>query len=70
MNNPVFNALGGAPIANPVDQVMQQINALKQQYSNPQAAIMQLMNSGQYSQRDLDAAQAAAQQFMKQYLNK
>lgn len=69
MNNPVFNALGGSNV-DPVAQMMQQINVLKQQYSDPQVAIMQLMKSGQYSQKDLDAAQAAAQQFMKQYLNK
>ena len=66
MNNPIFNALGGAPIANPVDQVMQQINALKQQYSDPQTAI----RMGNFTQQELNAAQAAAQQFMKQYLNK
>ena len=70
MNNPVFNALGGAPVANPVAQIVQQINMLKQQYSDPQTAIAQLMSSGRYTQRDLDAAQAAARQFTAQYLNK
>ena len=65
MNNPVFNALGGSNV-DPVAQVMQQINVLKQQYSDPQTAI----RMGNFTQQELNAAQAAAQQFMKQYLNK
>ena len=65
MNNPVFNTLGGSNV-DPVAQVMQQINVLKQQYSDPQTAI----RMGNFTQQELNAAQAAVQQFMKQYLNK
>lgn len=65
MNNPVFNALGGSNV-DPVAQVMQQINVLKQQYSDPQTAI----RMGNFTQQELNAAQAAAQQFARQYLNK
>ena len=65
MNNPVFNALGGSNV-DLVAQVMRQINVLKQQYSDPQTAI----RMGNFTQQELNAAQAAAQQFTRQYLNK
>ena len=66
MNNPVFSALGGGNAHNPISWMNDQIARLKQQYSDPQTAI----RMGNFTQQELDAAQAAAQRFMKQYLNK
>lgn len=66
MNNPVFNALGGGSANNPISWMNDQIAQLKRQYSDPQTAI----RMGNFTQQELNAAQAAAQQFTRQYLNK
>ena len=47
-------------------QIMQQINMLKQQYSNPNEAIQQLLNSGKVSQEQYNRAVQQAQNLMKQ----
>ena len=46
-------------------QIMQQINMLKQQYSNPNDAIQQLLNSGKVSQEQYNNAVRQAQEIQK-----
>lgn len=55
--NPFFNAMQGGDIR-------QQIDRLKQQYSDPQAAIQQLLNSGRVTQAQYNAAAQRARQIM------
>lgn len=45
--------------------LMQQINQLKQQYSNPNDAIQQLLNSGKVSQEQYNRAVQQAQELQK-----
>ena len=46
-------------------QIIQQINMLKQQYSNPNDAIQQLLNSGKVSQEQYNNAVRQAQEIQK-----
>lgn len=48
-----------------VINLMQQINMLKQQYSNPNDAIQQLLNSGKVSQQQYNNAVRQAQEIQK-----
>lgn len=50
--------------------LMQQINQLKQQYSNPQDAIQQLMNSGRVTQEQYNKAVQQAQEIQKMFSQK
>lgn len=71
MANPLFNALGKgsmpAPMAN-MQQLVQQFNQFRNSFKgNPQEIVMNMVNSGQISQEQLNTAQQMAQQF-KQFL--
>lgn len=64
MSNSVFNQLGGNVQNNQLMQIIQQFNQFKQTLNgNPKDMVMQMLNSGKVSQRDIDKAQAFAQQF-------
>ncbi len=69
MGNPFFNALGGGRRPMPGGPNMQNLQAqiakLKQQYSNPQDAIQQLMNSGRVTQDQYNAAVQRARQIQQ-----
>ena len=73
MANPLFNALGGGNMPNPLNNMknmVQQFNQFRQSFKgNPREVVMNMVNSGQISQEQLNTAQQAAQQF-KQFLNK
>lgn len=53
------------PMAN-MQQMIQQFNKFKNSFKgNPKDAVMQMVNSGQISQSQLNQAQQAAKQFMQ-----
>ena len=60
MANPLFNALGGVPNNN----IIQQFHAFKQQMQgiNPHEEINKLLQSGAISQQELNQAQQMAKQ--------
>lgn len=64
MANPFFSALGNQPNMGGINPQMlrSQIENLKKQYSNPQEAIQNLMNSGKVTQAQYNAAVQRAQQ--------
>lgn len=65
MPNPIFNALGGGPVSG----IMQQINQFRARFAsgfNPQQYVMNMVNSGQLTQQQLDYAQQMAQQVQRQ----
>ena len=65
MANPLFNALGGVPNNN----IIQQFHAFRQQLQgkNPQEEINKLLQSGAISQGQLNEAQQMAQQFQAMF---
>lgn len=65
MSNPLFNALGGGnlPMNNPfqiINQFMQFKNSFK---GNPQEEVQKLINSGKFTQKQIDQAQDMARTF-------
>lgn len=59
MSNPLFQAM------NPQGDIIQQFNQFRQSFrGNPKAEVMRMLQSGQISQQQLNAAQAQAQQLM------
>lgn len=64
MANPFFSALGNQQAMGGINpaQLRSQIESLKKQYSNPQEAIQNLMNSGKITQAQYNAAVQRAQQ--------
>lgn len=65
MANPLFNALGGVPNNN----IIQQFRAFRQQMQgkNPHEEINKLLQSGAISQGQLNEAQQMAQQFQSMF---
>jgi hypothetical protein len=59
MSNPLFQAM------NPQGDIIHQFNQFRQNFrGNPKAEVMRMLQSGQISQQQLNAAQAQAQQLM------
>lgn len=67
MANPLFQAMGGNKMAGPMgnmQQMIQQFNQFKNSFKgNPRDTVMQMVNSGQISQSQLNQAQQMAKQF-------
>lgn len=63
--NPLFNALGGnqAP-ANPVAQMMQEVQRIQQNISDPRAEVQRLLNSGAMSQAQFNQFAQIANQIV------
>lgn len=63
MNSTIFNAMSGnMPIGN-VQNIMRQVNQLKQTFSgDPQQAVNQMLQSGRINQMQLNQAKQLAKQ--------
>lgn len=68
MANPIFNALGGSmqgPIGN-MQQMIQSFTQFKNTFKgDPKQTVMNMINSGQISQEQLNKAQQMARQFQQ-----
>lgn len=68
MANPLYNAIGKAPMPGPMgnfQQMVQQFNQFKNTFKgDPKQKVQELVSSGQISQTQLDQLQNAARQFM------
>lgn len=68
MSNPFFNALGGNRQVGGFGTLMQQYRQFRQSFTgDPKAEVEKLLQSGQFSQQQLDMVQGMANQF-KQFL--
>ena len=64
MSNPLFNMLGNAMPQNEMTQMLQQFQQFKQTLNgNPKQMVMDMLQSGKITQKELNGAQAFAQQF-------
>jgi hypothetical protein len=64
MSNPLYSALGGSsPIGN-MSQMVQSFNQFRQTFKgDPKQKVMEMLQSGQISQAQLNQAQNMANQF-------
>lgn len=66
MANPLFNALGGAPLNNNLLNMVNQFNQFRNSFNgDPKQTVMQMVNSGRISQNQLNQLQQAASEFQK-----
>lgn len=69
MSSPLFNALGGNQMPDPVGQfnkMMQDFQKFRAGFQgDPKAEVQKLLQSGQMSQQQLNQLQAMAQQFQQ-----
>lgn len=64
MSNPLFGQLGGMMPSNQMTQMLQQFQQFKQTVNgNPKDIVMNMLNSGQIGQAQLNQAQQMANQF-------
>lgn len=67
--NPLFNALGGNSMPGPIGnmtQMVQQFKQFRQTFQgDPKQKVMEMLQSGQISQDDLNKAQQMASQFQQ-----
>lgn len=69
MSSPIFNAMGGGPGGNMIQQFQKFMNEMKGK--NPQEEINKLLHSGKISQQQLNQIQQQAQQmqdFLKGFI--
>lgn len=59
MSNPLYEMMNGGKNNN----MMQQIQNLKKQFSDPKQAVMQMLTNGQINQAQINQAMQMAQQF-------
>lgn len=66
MSNPLYSALGGSsPIGN-MSQMVQSFNQFRQTFKgDPKQKVMEMLQSGQISQAQLNQAQNMANQFSR-----
>ena len=67
MANPLFKALGGGvPMNNNFMNMMNQFNQFRRNFQgNPKQTVMQMVNSGQISQSQLNQVQQMANEFQR-----
>lgn len=58
MSNPLYQMMNGNN-----NSMMQQIQNLKKQFSDPKQAVMQMLTNGQINQAQINQAMQMAQQF-------
>lgn len=58
MSNPLYQMMNGNN-----NSMMQQIQNLKKQFSDPKQAVMQMLTNGQINQAQINQAMQIAQQF-------
>ncbi len=67
MSNPIYQAMGNAPMPGPMGNMAQMVQAFKQFRAtfqgDPKTEVQRLLQSGQISQSQLNQAQQMAQQF-------
>lgn len=64
MSSPLFNAMGGGMPQNGMMNMIRQFNEFRRTFSgDPKSKVMEMLQSGQLSQAQLNQAQQAAQQF-------
>lgn len=69
VSNPLYRALGGGQMPGPfgnMQRMMQQFQQFKNSFQgDPKQAVMNMVNSGQISQQQLNQAQQMAKQFQQ-----
>lgn len=66
MSNPLYNALGGGGPFGNMNQMVQSFNHFRQTFhGDPKQKVMEMLQSGQISQEQLNQAQNMANQFSK-----